>query len=794
MGYGKTTAVRGFLKANEITPLWITYYHPDEGTAYFWSKFTALLARIDESAAQRLEALGFPAAPFAADLALDILSGVSFPEKTVLVIDDYHLVGDLSLGRFFTQLTRESPEQFHLVIITRDTTRIDFTELLAKGFCAIVSQKKLKFSDEETALYCRRMQSAITDDDIKKINAYTDGWISLIYMILFELENGIPVGRNDSIDTLVENVLYKPYDERIRKFLLQLSVLDVFTEQQAAFLTGEAKAGELLRKLRRENAFVYYDPAAKTYKIHNVLLDFLRQKQDFTDEENRLLQNRCGELRLKDGEFLAAYGCFMRAGNAERILSHLNEPENIRNELTSFNGSAAFFNALPKELLYRYPLAYLQHILLTIVRGDKADTVRCAQALDRLEAHYQTMETADTVYRNHILAEIRIFRRFTQFNIIDENTDDNAVILRLLNGEQSYIMTRDNECTFGSPHLLYIYFRDAGSFEKMKGLVRERFLAYADFANGCGTGSEFLAAAEFELETGSWDAAELNALRAIHKAMTKEQLSIVICANFTLIRLALIRGKVNDATALLRQIEQTATRAGNTVHITSADLCKGYFYACIGQAERIPAWLLSGDAAGTDLLYQGVAFNCIVYGKAGLLAGDYRALKLLTERLAPCYALYHNHIGFLHNQILRAVAVFRTDGAREGETEMRKALELARPDRLVLPILEYGIHVLALLERIAEKSPQDRFAAELLAGSRQYAETVGGYQPVSVQLSQRELEVLRLTADGFKREEIAARLFVSQSTVKTHLQNIYQKLGVSGKISAIKTARLNGWI
>ena len=63
-----------------------------------------------------------------------------------------------------------------------------------------------------------------------------------------------------------------------------------------------------------------------------------------------------------------------------------------------------------------------------------------------------------------------------------------------------------------------------------------------------------------------------------------------------------------------------------------------------------------------------------------------------------------------------------------------------------------------------------------------------------MKLSQREVEVLSLTAEGLKREEIAARLFMSQSTVKTHLQNIYQKLETSGKVSAIKIAQINGLI
>lgn len=56
-------------------------------------------------------------------------------------------------------------------------------------------------------------------------------------------------------------------------------------------------------------------------------------------------------------------------------------------------------------------------------------------------------------------------------------------------------------------------------------------------------------------------------------------------------------------------------------------------------------------------------------------------------------------------------------------------------------------------------------------------------------LSQRELEVLRLLADGYSNREIAERLVLTVGTVKDHLYNIYQKLGVHNRTRAIAHAR-----
>ena len=61
-----------------------------------------------------------------------------------------------------------------------------------------------------------------------------------------------------------------------------------------------------------------------------------------------------------------------------------------------------------------------------------------------------------------------------------------------------------------------------------------------------------------------------------------------------------------------------------------------------------------------------------------------------------------------------------------------------------------------------------------------------------LKLSKRELEILNLIAQGHSNEEIAAKIFVSVSTVKTHNQNLFEKLDVKRRIQAVEKAkRLN---
>ncbi|GAB2495850.1 response regulator [Nocardiopsis aegyptia] len=66
--------------------------------------------------------------------------------------------------------------------------------------------------------------------------------------------------------------------------------------------------------------------------------------------------------------------------------------------------------------------------------------------------------------------------------------------------------------------------------------------------------------------------------------------------------------------------------------------------------------------------------------------------------------------------------------------------------------------------------------------------------PARRALSDRELEVLRLVAEGASNRTAAARLFISEASIKTHLQHVYDKLGVRDRAAAVGAAYRRGLI
>jgi DNA-binding NarL/FixJ family response regulator len=67
-------------------------------------------------------------------------------------------------------------------------------------------------------------------------------------------------------------------------------------------------------------------------------------------------------------------------------------------------------------------------------------------------------------------------------------------------------------------------------------------------------------------------------------------------------------------------------------------------------------------------------------------------------------------------------------------------------------------------------------------------------QPAQGTLSQRELQVLKLVADGATNREVAAKLFISEASTKTHLLHIYDKLGVRDRAAAVGEAFRRGLV
>ncbi len=134
--------------------------------------------------------------------------------------------------------------------------------------------------------------------------------------------------------------------------------------------------------------------------------------------------------------------------------------------------------------------------------------------------------------------------------------------------------------------------------------------------------------------------------------------------------------------------------------------------------------------------------------------------------------------------------------ADRGETARVLVLTTYDTDADVVPALEAGATGYLLKD-----APREELVRAIRAAAR--GETVLAPSvatklvsqlraPAHDTLSERELEVLTLNAQGETNRGAAARLFISEATVKTHLLHIYEKLGVNDRAAAVATAYERG--
>jgi LuxR family maltose regulon positive regulatory protein len=153
--------------------------------------------------------------------------------------------------------------------------------------------------------------------------------------------------------------------------------------------------------------------------------------------------------------------------------------------------------------------------------------------------------------------------------------------------------------------------------------------------------------------------------------------------------------------------------------------------------------------------------------------------------------------GLIEILALQALVLWAKNYKEQAVSTLIRAVALAEPEGYVRTIVDEGPAMAELLSATLEARQRGRLDSPvsthyirrlLVATERDAAKVVQPATEVPEPLSERELEVLVLIAAGKRNPEIARELFIVLSTVKTHVQNIYRKLGARNRAQAVSRA------
>jgi LuxR family maltose regulon positive regulatory protein len=172
------------------------------------------------------------------------------------------------------------------------------------------------------------------------------------------------------------------------------------------------------------------------------------------------------------------------------------------------------------------------------------------------------------------------------------------------------------------------------------------------------------------------------------------------------------------------------------------------------------------------------------------------ALPLLTRLLEAAIAM-ERHGDEIRYRVMTAMAQHALRNLQAALGFIGEALTLAEPQGYIRLFVDEGPAMAELLHLAVSQHIASDYAGKLLAAfpndvpdaARFHREVRVSSHPLAEPLSEREIEVLRLIAEGYKYSEIAERLVVSINTVRHHTRNIYSKLAVNNRTQAIGRAK-----
>ncbi len=790
IGYGKTTAVQQFLSAQtqELDVVWVPLANSGGSAQYLWEHMLDALP--DGPMRSLLARRGFPGSAADQVRLVDAMADCALSRPLVVVLDDFQTIRELSVFALIKLIVQRRMHGLSIVLITRDLSRVDAAGLYQKQLCFTLTEKALRFTEEETSRYFAAAGCELTAEETAWVCRYTEGWVSMLYVLLKNAQRGLPVGKSNTINDIIEQNLYGPLDQASKAILCRLSFLDSFTVSMALYVISDPQVSYPLQALIKQGTFIVYNEWDKSYRIRNPLREFLTEHAKFAGLDFQEFYRRAGEWYLREKCYARAFEYLYRAGEVDAILEQCNRENAPESLFTHFRQIQPLFEGLTMPQRLRYPLACLQYIYVQSLRdGEPGSTGRCRTYLDQMERDIRASDFGRE-YKNFLLGEACVVRVAAVYNDIDAMAQCSRRAAEYFSGGCSCIVTRNKEFTYGSPHLLYCYYREQGGMlAAMRSLVENSETLSAPI-NGCGSGCDAVAQAEYLLETGDFEHMEQYAYKAIYKARAARQTSLTLCARFALARLEILRGS-NRGPQGMESVREEVLREKNQVLDTTLDLCSAYLSALLGHSEEIAPWICAGDLSQAAFLKQGKSFYYTVRAKAVLLSRDYIRLEAECEMAQRQFERYNCQLGMLHNYLCLAVARQHLQGLEAGCAVLEKALEIGRADGIVMPFVESAPYIAQMLEHLRRRNTEEpsAYLEKLALLGEEYRRRVEELNVDLVALTDREQEVLRLLADGFKHEEIGAKLFISVTTVRYHIKNIYRKLGVNNRVLAIQKAQ-----
>ncbi|MDO9003609.1 MAG: LuxR C-terminal-related transcriptional regulator [Aquabacterium sp.] len=214
----------------------------------------------------------------------------------LIIIDDTHRIQQAAVFEWLDALVECLPPHWTLLLSSRVEAPLAIARWRAQGDVLDLRQSHLQFTPDETSHLLQNLGRSLTPDQLQALSQRTQGWAAGLSLLLRSGPLGIgaakPVQDRHMFDFLASEVL-NGLEPGLRQFLLRCSVLPELTAERCAVVSGQAHALQRLDDIERMGLFVnVLDEAELTLQLHDLFRDFLqdRLRKEAADEWPALLQ------------------------------------------------------------------------------------------------------------------------------------------------------------------------------------------------------------------------------------------------------------------------------------------------------------------------------------------------------------------------------------------------------------------------------------------------------------------------------------------------------------------------
>ena len=700
-----------------------------------------------------------------------------------------------------------------LVLAGRADPPVRLHRLRLSGELCELRDSDLYLSLAETGALLENFGVQVAADDLALLHQRSEGWVAALQMAALTLRaakdpaqiaRALDVRSHAIAEYFIGEVLEQQPPE-VAGFMLETSVLDELTADACAAVTGRQDAAALLRSIEAANLFIVaLDDDRTSYRYHHLVRKVLRTQLRNIDRSRELtLRLRAAEWLESAGDTRGATRSYLAAGQAGRALDLLQE--RVVADLWHDPAAPAVLDLsrVDPSLLTGVPERLLAVAADLLLWGDR---VRGGQYLDLLE------RAQPAIPPDSRLASRLAVLRSLRCALSGEATE--AVRYGLAARDIEERTRLGDEWGFGVPLLLV---RGYTWLEDFEAVDREAAAAQAMLSVAEPTGLVDLRGAQalawFEAGRLAQAAEAARAAEADARRLGFEQHPFAVDYLRVLAGAALEQRDLGTAERLTERALSISERfrpvfeflalldragiwaARGRIHdaLATVDAARlvlaGTKSVLLARADELEALLRVslGDLPSAAALAGGLpaARRGPLLARVALAASDHDAAAGHLD--APSLGNLTPRAALVRQVLLAGAAIERGDPKAAGI--VGGVLQRARHEGFLNMVVTTAPQVTRyLVEHSADATP-DPFLERIIGAALEVRATQPGRagRILTAPLTGAELRVLKLLpTTGYA--QIAATLYISRNTVKTHLRSIYQKLGMSSRSEAIERA------